>query len=37
MCCKLESKVYMTDKYEEVCENEGKYAKLVVPTNLLKG
>ena len=34
MCCLLEGKVYITDKYGEVCENEGKSAKLVVLTNL---
>ena len=34
MCCLLEGKVYITYKYGEVCENEGKSQKFVVLTNL---
>ena len=34
MCCLLEGKVYINDKFREVYENEGKSAKLVVLTNL---
>ena len=34
MCCLLEGKMYITDKYGEVCENEGKSAKLAVLINL---
>ena len=34
MCFLLESKVYVTDKYEEVCESDGKSAKLVFLSNL---
>ena len=34
MCGLLEGKVCISNKYGEVCENEGKSAKLVVLTNL---
>ena len=34
MCIILKGKMYITDKYGEVCENEGKSVKLVVLTNL---
>ena len=34
ICCLLEGKVCINDRHAEVCENEGKSAKLVVLTNL---
>ena len=34
MCCLSKGKVYIIDKYGELCENEGKSAKLFVLTNL---